>query len=1073
MTNQSGDQPTPEYDPPIVLNFSDADAMKASAVSFATISFPNEEKPSGDYAFATANGTNALSLRYNLFQNNTSFPAYRFTMKLTQLNAMKDDSYYVIRVTYMTTDTINGRIMLVNPSYGYQKVIVSNTAASVGQFVTSSPVSLSGSDVLELIAGHQPVVLGYTSELLNSEIYIKEILLFNSMNAANAYGEAASSADGAFALSFGFAGNTRMKYESGSKNGVYEIAKSSDVVSIGFCANPIVGNFGNYCIMPYLTTGSGLTEDYKYVRVSYRAKNPSGIKATTVSIVNPANGTDFVRSPMEISDTGESYALSSTLRMRSTLISRIASGEHFCLSFGAETSGGSYEINGIYFFREKAEADAFAVTERGYSSVTIGGHALSDYKIIIPENAVKREAEAAELLQNYFGMVSGVELPIAVDTETAVGTYEILVGYTNRSESVSAYASYLSGATPKSDYSVQSVGNKLVFATYYNFTLDQIVPMFAQAYLKVSIYERPANINLVNCNLEGRVRLTPYTWADSGNVSNPVVFTDDFATESNGADAQNWCEEGSANQWSVQDGKYVSAGNGYELTYLHVYEKNASLQAELTPTAPSSGKGTFGLQLRYTSEYGYVRGGYDYAAGCWYIEYREGEDFSAFRVGTASAALTNGTTYTVKLQVVNGTATLYVNDVQKVSGTVGHLSPGRIAIYDTDVTVKADNVRVEFLSGSEGHILTGITHTILPDEAYREGGTVIELNDGNLHYIHHSGAAFVSEDDGKTWEKENSWYSGAYPSVIRLKNGNLLKSVYENGYSCMYTSMDDGKTWTFTGNVCKTPHEVAVSNSGEHTLRAGNMNDKLTQISSGRIFFVQNYESSTYVTIGTNNHVVVCFEIFYSDDNGTTWTKSQTASYNMSGIENAYRIGEGKVIECAGGVLRCMSSWNEYDSIFYSESTDNGVTWGPVHMMTDFKCTTSSMAIVRDPYGPTDYTYYMVWCYDSRVEGVNSGMPRSRLALAYTTDGKNWQYLGDVWCWESGYYSTALLNHIVDPFIYVTEDAVIIGSGIAEKAATAGEDNIAFNFHQAQRQNIWRIEKSSLSAYQSWPSVQY
>ena len=103
-TKKPEDNPSPvTYDPPIVLSFSSADSMKESAVSFASISYQKEEKPSGVYEFATVNGTDALSLRYNLFQSTTAFPAYRFTLKLTDSNAIKDDSYYVIRVTYMSS----------------------------------------------------------------------------------------------------------------------------------------------------------------------------------------------------------------------------------------------------------------------------------------------------------------------------------------------------------------------------------------------------------------------------------------------------------------------------------------------------------------------------------------------------------------------------------------------------------------------------------------------------------------------------------------------------------------------------------------------------------------------------------------------------------------------------------------------------------------------------------------------------------------------------------------------------------------------------------------------------------
>jgi hypothetical protein len=53
-----------------------------------------------------------------------------------------------------------------------------------------------------------------------------------------------------------------------------------------------------------------------------------------------------------------------------------------------------------------------------------------------------------------------------------------------------------------------------------------------------------------------------------------------------------------------------------------------------------------------------------------------------------------------------------------------------------------------------------------------------------------------------------------------------------------------------------------------------------------------------------------------------------------------------------------------------------------------------------------------------------------------------------------------MLNHLVDPFIYVTDDDVIVGSGLSEKWKVIGEGSS--NVHQAQRQHIWRISKDGL-----------
>ena len=131
------------------------------------------------------------------------------------------------------------------------------------------------------------------------------------------------------------------------------------------------------------------------------------------------------------------------------------------------------------------------------------------------------------------------------------------------------------------------------------------------------------------------------------------------------------------------------------------------------------------------------------------------------------------------------------------------------------------------------------------------------------------------------------------------------------------------------------------------------------------------------------------------------------------------------------------------------------------------------MAIMKDPNGPTDYTYYMVWCYGEPAT-TDDAMPRSRLALAYTTDGKNWKYMGDIWWWEANYSynSSSLVNHIVDPFIYITDTHVIIGTGICERSPYLGEA-VATTYHYAQRQHIWAVDKDELSAYDEWPEATF
>jgi len=117
------------------------------------------------------------------------------------------------------------------------------------------------------------------------------------------------------------------------------------------------------------------------------------------------------------------------------------------------------------------------------------------------------------------------------------------------------------------------------------------------------------------------------------------------------------------------------------------------------------------------------------------------------------------------------------------------------------------------------------------------------------------------------------------------------------------------------------------------------------------------------------------------------------------------------------------------------------------------------MQFAKDTYADNDTTYYMVWVKNDAAqtpEDSQASMPRSHLVLEMSVDGINWTYLGDIWRWESKYYSnTADIQHIVDPFITVTEGYLIIGSGISEKVGTQA--------HHQQREHIWSVQKSTLA----------
>ena len=176
-------------------------------------------------------------------------------------------------------------------------------------------------------------------------------------------------------------------------------------------------------------------------------------------------------------------------------------------------------------------------------------------------------------------------------------------------------------------------------------------------------------------------------------------------------------------------------------------------------------------------------------------------------------------------------------------------------------------------------------------------------------------------------------------------------------------------------------------------------------------------------------------------------------------------MGETKVIETADGALLWITSWNKDGYIIASESTDNGVTWGKFYNLTDLSCSVSSYGIMRDEYADNNTTYYLAWVYN---EPYADNKLRSRLCIARTTDGRNWTFLGDVYRWECNWANSdggMPINHIVDPFLTVTEDYIFVGSGFSNRRAYVNNGG-----HNNQQQKVYRIEKAALVAYDEFPN---
>ncbi len=859
-----------------------------------------------------------------------------------------------------------------------------------------------------------------------------------------------------------FTGSNYGEYERNFEDATLDITYAAETNSPGY----------HYMAKVKFMERNSVNGTYNYVRVLYAADMPSG--GTTVMSINPDGGNGTTTYFNAISDTNGEYVFSEAQYMDAATLERFVNGVHNSLLFDTTATDCTFKIKGIYFFGNAEDAAAYECPNGQYS-VAINGNDIeaNAYKIVIAEDAPLQVSIAATKFASYVYTLTGYKPAIVTDA-TAEGDYEILFGRSNRAKSyeyVLGNDDLLTETTVYGEtfkefqkYGVMTDGTTLIVTTHLPHNMIAAVDSVLDSYLYKGYAGIPASIDITTTDaVFGYSTTISYyydTWNIPENVANPKVFTDDFGT-----DDGYFMEENGVDRLTIKDGVLTNKRSTYavgsSLAYLHLYETNATFEADFTVTKKYSGS-TFGIMLRYNDTNAYVKAGYDSAAGEWFIDSRDGEDFYRFRLASAEATVNTNEVYRLSLTVDGTSATLSVNGNELLTtDELTHLSPGRAAIFSNNVAINIDNAKLVMLSG-QGELMKNVVHNILPTGDYTEGGTVIERADGTtLTYIPSGGTIsfFNSTDDGKTWTAtEDTITRSGYPNIIRLNNGELLQIYHENGYVRARFSSNDGKTWYASSQICQSYY-----NGDSTTLKAvaGNMNDKLFQsATTGYIYFCQNYEAPNTGT-GLNGHRIFC-DFFCSKDGGLTWELiGNTLNMTFNGEDTGLTFGECKILELADGTIRMYNSYNYFNCIVYSDlDPETGLFDNELTELVDvngdsFPCSCSSMQFVRDPYAENDSTYYMVFVDNFDHENFNN--TRCGLSVAYSEDGATWTRMGTLWRWESTYSTSPAINHVVDPFIQVTPTSVICGSGISGgilKNANGDE-----SWHNGQRQHIYSLPK--------------
>ncbi|MBE6563392.1 MAG: hypothetical protein E7660_06610 [Ruminococcaceae bacterium] len=163
------------------------------------------------------------------------------------------------------------------------------------------------------------------------------------------------------------------------------------------------------------------------------------------------------------------------------------------------------------------EIDPTPVTDRYLASISIYGISIEEYDIVIPEGADTMTAYAAELLADYVNDKSGIKLDIE-DDASAVEPYEILIGATNREESIEAAADCVLAAD---EYVLKADGYKVVMLGN-SYMIGGGVGKFTHDYVTYDADKTAQNCDIYNLPVDG----TPFKY-EARDVNNAILMIGD------------------------------------------------------------------------------------------------------------------------------------------------------------------------------------------------------------------------------------------------------------------------------------------------------------------------------------------------------------------------------------------------------------------------------------------------------------------------------------------------------------------------------------------------------------------
>ncbi|RCS41111.1 exo-alpha-sialidase [Bremerella cremea] len=305
-----------------------------------------------------------------------------------------------------------------------------------------------------------------------------------------------------------------------------------------------------------------------------------------------------------------------------------------------------------------------------------------------------------------------------------------------------------------------------------------------------------------------------------------------------------------------------------------------------------------------------------------------------------------------------------------------------------------------------------------PDNPRNSEGDVVQLKDGKVlliytHFVGGSGdhaqahlASRVSADGGKTWSPEDqlvipneAGLNVMSVSLLRLADGRLAlfylrKNSHTDCRPQMRISTDEGKTWGEA--TCVIPDE----DMGYYVMN----NDRVVQLQDGRL--IAPVAQHVGPGMPKRNNAAETL-VYYSDDAGATWQRSQYAPRAAPRNGKDVLSQEPGVVELTDGRLM-MWIRTDAGSQFVTYSSDRGETWSqlePSNMLSPL----SPATIERIP---STGDLLLIWNDHSNIPTTLKGKRTPLRSAISQDDGKTWTHVKTLEDNPNGWYCYIALDFI-------------------------------------------------------------